>query len=90
MTDFTSSGANTYRVIEPITRASNAPGAFLYERVQAVLRVQSLLHAHICGEHADATDAPVVPVALLGQESVVVHSLVGAMEIADTKVDHTG
>ena len=57
-----------------------------HQRVEAVLRVEHLLHAAVARHHPDAADGPVERLALL-HEAVVVHGLVRAVEAADAEVD---
>jgi hypothetical protein len=59
------------------------------QRVQAVLRVQHLLHAAVGGHHPDAADTPVQRGALVHQQ-VEVHGLVRAVEAADADMHDAG
>jgi hypothetical protein len=60
-----------------------------HQRVEAVLRVERLLHAPVGRHHPDPADAPVQRLALV-HEAIEVHRLVRAVEAAHAEVHDAG
>ena len=72
--------------MEPMTRGCDgAVGSLQHEGVQAVLRIERLLHGAVRGQRPDAADRPAGAPPCV-QQPVHVHRLVGAMEPADAEV----
>jgi hypothetical protein len=70
-------------------RLVGAVGVLDHQRVEAVLRVERLLHAPVGRHHADAADAPVERFAVVHQ-AVVVGRLMRPVEAADAEVHDAG